>query len=218
MDGLWDSDEVNIVASHLSPRDLGAFAGCCRTVQSNLRSRATLRWLSELRGLDQSSAQIASIEHIEIAEVMAEVSSTIAFGWGSMDLDPACLPSLRRVARLLHKHPTLSLSIEAHCGLEARWHMPLAGQAQMYTRRRAEVVRDALMSEAAESGYSIDGARARTRAWGCSRPLVWAFNEGYDDRHCDPEASARNRRVELFLRSGALEVTPLHPTASWHRP
>mmetsp|Transcript_34756 Transcript_34756/g.50909 ORF Transcript_34756/g.50909 Transcript_34756/m.50909 type:complete len:304 (+) Transcript_34756:1-912(+) len=202
----WEMDEVNMVATFLDGRSLAAFT-CCKAIRSNLRSRDTLRWIAELRGLDPKS--IASVEHIQLAETMAELSSSIFFGWGSLEVDDGALPSLRNISTLLARHKSLSLYIEAHCGLEARINMPLPGQARQYTRARAHAVRRALMLQAASVGVEVEAERVVTRAWGCARPLVWAFaDDFYDDTglYVDAQASGRNRRVELYLRSGAFEV------------
>jgi len=166
----WEMDEVNLVAACLDGRSLAAFSVCSRGLRNILRSRDTLRWLAELRGLDPKC--IASFEHIQVAEVMAELASSIFFAWGSLEVDEGAIPSLRKIATLLSRHQSLSLSIEAHCGLEARLNLP--GQAREYTRRRAEAVRKALMREAAAVGAELEG-RVVIKAWGCSRPLVWAF-------------------------------------------
>lgn len=203
----WEMDEVNLVAAGLDARSLAAFSCCNRGLRSTLKSPDTLRWLAELRGLDPRC--IASVEHIQLAEVMAELSSSIFFPWGSIQVDDGALPSLRKIAKLLARHASLSLSIEAHCGLEARVAMPLPGQARQYTRRRAEAVRQALMREADLAGEALEQERVVTKAWGCSRPLVWAFvDEMYDPsgEHIDPENAGRNRRVELYLRSGSFTV------------
>ena len=79
---------------------------------------------------------------------MATCASNIYFGWGSMTVVASARPSLRKVASLLDRHKSLTLSIEAHCGLEARFAMPIPGQARSFTRDRADAVRVALMREA----------------------------------------------------------------------
>ena len=124
-------------------------------------------------------------------------------------MDEGAFPSLRKIATLLVRHKSLSLSIEAHCGLEARQNLPLPGQAREYTRRRADAVRRALMMQASLAGEDLEENRVGIKAWGCSRPLVWAFVDRFYDpsaQFVDPEASGRNRRVELYLRSGTFCV------------
>ena len=141
------------------------------------------------------------------------------------------LPSLRRSAQLLERHKTLELSIEAHCGLEARYAMPLPGQAREFTRGRAEAVYDALRQQAIEmrntdpaTGISLAGPnpspcargsrspeesflnRVTIRAWGCSRPLVWCYGQPGMDEPYDAEGAAKNRRVDIYLKHGEFEV------------
>ena len=74
---LWyESDELNIVASFLPAQSLAAFACSCKTVRDNLKSRDTLRWLADLRGLS-AHAHISSLQHLELAEAMAGLLSLI---------------------------------------------------------------------------------------------------------------------------------------------
>ena len=201
----WERDEVNLVAATLDGTSLGSFAICCKAVHTNLRSVDTLRWLTSLRGLDPR-AGICSIAHIEIAEAMAACSSSIHFGWGSMSVVSSAFPSLRKLAVLLQKHTSLTLSIEAHCGLEARYAMPLPGQAREFTRNRAEAVKEALEEQAAKANVPLDEERVVVRAWGCSRPMVWCFGQKGMDEPYDLVGAAKNRRVELYLRSSGFEV------------
>jgi hypothetical protein len=212
MHDFWDRDEVNLVAAMLPPRSLGAFACTAKCVADNLRSRDTLRFLADLRGVDDSLG-ISSIEHLEVAETMAQCQAAIFFGWGSMEVDEGAHASLTRLSSLLGRHPNLRLSIEAHCGLEARYAMPLPGQARDFTRSRAESVLDTLLDLARAAGHAADASgslalaeRVVTRAWGCSRPLVWCFGQPGMATPYDPDGAAKNRRVELYLRVGSFEV------------
>ena len=201
---LWyESDEVNIVASFLPAQSLAAFACSCKTVRDNLKSRDTLRWLADLRGLS-AHAHISSLQHLELAEAMAGLSSNIFFGWGSVEVDDAATPSLEKLVRLLHAHRRLHLSVEAHCGLEARYHMPLPGQALEYTKMRALAVVEALHEAAAAIDMPLPDGRVSHVAWGCFMPLKWAFgSDSYSRRQAaDPAGAALNRRVELYVRVG----------------
>ena len=196
-----------MVASFLDGQSIALFARTCRAVRRQLSERATLQWLADLRGLGVRCADISTIEHLELAVAMAKLSASISFAWGSMSIDETAQPSLLRIAQLLSKHSSLILSIEAHCGLEAKFHMPHPGQAKEYSRLRARAVQEALLQQATEAGIDAGELERRIvcRAWGFSRPLVWAFNEGYGE-FVDPEASARNRRVELFLQCRDYEI------------
>ena len=125
---FWLRDEVNLIAVSLDGRSLGAFAVTCRAIHDNLREPETLRWLASLRGLEASTCSISSIEHLEIAETMAKCASAIFFDWGSTTVERRANASLVKVAKILCRHTSLQLSVEAHCGLEARYAMPLPGQ------------------------------------------------------------------------------------------
>jgi outer membrane protein OmpA-like peptidoglycan-associated protein len=206
---ILEGDEVNMIAMHLDAPSLSSFAASCKAVRCHLKSANTLRWLADLRGLQ--SAGISSLEHLELAQVMADCSSSIFFGWGGMSVDPSAHPSLQKLAQLLARHTTLTLSIEAHCGLEALFAMPLPGQARAFTRQRARAVRNALYCQAHEVDVALDASRVVEKAWGCSRPLQWCFgqivpqNMGLDVPF-DTAGAAKNRRVELYLRCGDYEV------------
>ena len=200
----WERDEVNLVAAMLDGPSLGAFASTCCSMRATLKSRDTLRWIAALRGLDESSG-LSSVEHIDIAESMASCASAIFFGWGSMTVDASAHESLQKVARLLSRHKSLSVSIDAHCGLEARYAMPLPGQAREFTRDRGEAVREALVQQAVAAGVQLDESRVQVRAWGCSRPLHWCFGQPMSEPF-DPERASKNRRVELYLRGDGFEV------------
>ena len=171
---MMQRDEINLVAACLDAKTLGAFACTCHAAVLNLRSTETLYFLTQLRGLE-SSLGISSVQHLEVAETVAQCKASIFFGWGSMSVDASANASLQRLATLLHRHPAINLSIEAHCGLEAHFAMPMPGQARDFTRGRAEAVREALCEQASLCGRQIDPLRVRTRAWGCSRPLVWCY-------------------------------------------
>ena len=220
----WDRDEVNFIAAVLDAKSLAAFSCSTKDVSENLASKETLRYLAELRG-HPTSLGISSVEHLEVAEVMAECKASIFFGWGSTHVDDGALPSLRRLATLMNRHENLELSIEAHCGLEARYAMPLPGQAREFTRGRAEAVYEALRDEAVEAALatadgdpltsSLDVAanvasmvsdRVTVRAWGCSRPLVWCYGQQGMSEPYDPEGAAQNRRVDIYLKHGKFEV------------
>jgi hypothetical protein len=143
-----------------------------------------------------SLRHISSIEHISIAEAMADLQTSIAFDYGSIELADSSLPALRSVTDMLRRHTALEMSIEAHCGLEAQPHF-----AQHFTRRRALAVKHAMEQMCEDSG--VPGAlqgRLFTRAWGNSRPLIWAHDGGGVD------TGAKNRRVEMYLRHGEFEA------------
>lgn len=108
-----DSDLMNTIASLLDGASIASFSQTCRFVSNSIRSTATLRWLAELRGLE--TANITRVEHIELAEAMAQLECSIAFDYGSLELEPHAIPRLGDIASLLARHTSLNLSIEAVC-------------------------------------------------------------------------------------------------------
>jgi len=204
MSAFWeDGDQLNLIATFLDARSIASLSCTCCFIRDNLRDACQLRWLAEVRGLDPQ--QIGCVAHLEIAEAMAELETSISFSYGSLELEQEALPSIQRVTDMLRRHQDLSISIEAHCGLEAQ-----ARFAEHFTRRRALAVRRA-MEECAGGGEGAEALRGRihTRAWGNSRPVVWAHGE-------DPGAA--NRRVEIYLRHGQLEIPKRRPLAAYARP
>ena len=103
------------------------------------------------------------------------MSNSIFFGMGSFDVASSAFPVLRKLATLLQRHTSLTLYIEAHCGLEAIYHLPAPGQARRYSEERAAAVRDALFEQAAKAKVQLDASRVVTRGWGCSRVTPAAF-------------------------------------------
>jgi hypothetical protein len=128
--GFWEHvDLLNLVAPFLEASAIGALSCTCRFARDNLHDPMQLRWLAELRGLDPERSGISSVEHIHIAEALSSMQTSVAFEYQSVRLVPAALPSVRRVADLLLQHTSLSISVEAHCGLEAATaHSDCGGQ------------------------------------------------------------------------------------------
>ena len=189
--GFWeDGDQLNLVACFMGARDIAAVACTCRYTRDNLRDSTQLRWLAELRGLDPASTHISSVEHIELAEAMASLETSIGFARGDVEVMDSAMPSIERVVAMLRRHTALTLAIEAHCGLEA--HPDFARQ---FARRRALSVRRC-MEQIAEDQDAPDALSGRliTRSWGNSRPLIWA--PGSQDR------GRQNARVEVYLSHG----------------
>jgi hypothetical protein len=176
--GFWeDVDQLNTVASFLDGKSMGALSCVSVFCRDHLRSPEALRWLAELRGLDPATTHIACIEHLELAEAMASLETSIGFERGSVEVRESALPSIRRVvgtwnqpaacvsltplsagrlsrdvsattespacrcaihvpaAAMLRRHSSLTLSVEAHCGLDA--HATFARLFRCGERRRA---------------------------------------------------------------------------------
>jgi len=219
----WRTDLVNFVAVNLDCKSLFSFALTCRSAASNLRNANTIRYLASIRTKMLRGVVATTLEQLELAEAFANVKSEVKFKWGRVEISrssrDAIAGSLRTIAKLLTAHPSLVLSIEAHCGLESRYHMH-HDQAVSFTRARAIAVKSALMEECACCGITspLDESQIKVIAWGCDRPLYWAWREGYGETPVDPKRSARNRRVEFYLsqKDGSFEIPQrrAHATSS----
>ena len=123
---------------------------------------------------------------------------------------------LQKLVRLLHAHRRLHLSVEAHCGLEARYHMPLPGQALEYTKMRALAVVEALHEAAAAIDMPLPEGRVSHVAWGCFMPLKWAFgSDNYSRRQAaDPAgASSKTSSAASGDKAWGTPTKPRHPSS-----
>lgn len=186
----WD-EHVPLSAACLPGCSLAALALASRGVRGRVCQPATLRWLAALRGVPEGPAsEIECLEQLSIAEAVFAMKCTVAFAYGQIDLDPAEWSKVARVAKLLHRHPSLVVSLEAHCGLEA----PTRTFAHSYSQRCAQAVGRQL------AAHGIGQDRIKSVAYGNSRPLVWTCNS-----HSTVEGTP-NRRVEMFLSRGGFEA------------
>eukprot|EP00588_Corethron_pennatum_P022692 CAMPEP_0194335880 /NCGR_PEP_ID=MMETSP0171-20130528/71075_1 /TAXON_ID=218684 /ORGANISM="Corethron pennatum, Strain L29A3" /LENGTH=227 /DNA_ID=CAMNT_0039099133 /DNA_START=1 /DNA_END=684 /DNA_ORIENTATION=+ len=127
-----------------------------------------------------------TLEHISLADSIEELKTSIRFRYRGVYLDSFSHAPLRRFAGLLLRHSSMTVSIEAHCGLEVPRNMGYS-----FARERAKSVRTLLV------GFGVGGDRLRIKSFSNTRPLVWAFG--------DPEGNA-NRRVELYVTCDGFEV------------
>lgn len=195
----WESvPQLFDTAVFLDAHTIAAASVTCRFVQDHLRNPATLRWIADLRGITRA-AGISCLEHLELAEAVADLECSIAFAYGETKLPKTAQPKVSRFANLMARLDKLTISIEAHCGLEAPSH----SFATAFTRSRAEAVSRALVAE------GIPQNRIHVKAWGFKRPLVWAFGE---------PLGAPNRRVELFISTGGFEVPDRRRPSDYAQP
>jgi len=209
----WKCDLVNFVASHLDAESLVSFSLCCVDVNANMKSTQTLKWLADLRDVPY---KLDNLEQLELAEAMANFKSMIYFEWGNVEMSNPNHVSIGVVARALNRHPNLSLVIEAHCGLEGMIHMPHPGQANAFTLARAGSVRRALNAEIERQELQVKKSQVIVCGWGFQRPLKLAWRQGYEDfipekGIIDDDASAKNRRVELYLKFDTDFEVPKRP-------
>ena len=68
-----------------------------RRISTDLHTTLNPDLFFEKKGLDAGC--IGTIEHLELAQAMASLQSSIFFEMGSMELDDAAIPSVRRVVQ-----------------------------------------------------------------------------------------------------------------------
>jgi hypothetical protein len=178
--GFWEHvDLLNLVAPFLEASAIGALSCTCRFARDNLHDPMQLRWLAELRGLDPERSGISSVEHIHIAEALSSMQTSVAFEYQSVRLVPAALPSVRRVADLLLQHTSLSISVEAHGGLEASsWAPTDAGRLEGGPDRRRST-----FHEAPRSGSQTRHGTARAGPGRCGFPAARPHHHTSMEQH-----------------------------------
>ena len=71
--------------------------------------------------------------------------------------------------------------------------------------------------EISRQSLNVKESQLKTTGYGYSKPLEWAWRRGYEDfvpenGFIDDQASAKNRRVELYLNFGSGFEIPKRPT------
>ena len=104
----------------------------------------------------------------------------IEFDLDKATLQPAADDDIAEIVKLLADNPTLELAIEGHTDASGT-----AAHNKDLSERRARTVKERLVAA------GIDGSRLTTAGYGATRPLA---------KNREPDAAARNRRVELVRR------------------
>jgi len=199
---FWEqSDVLYQVAVALDAASLARLRGTCQFC-STLKSTTTVKYIASLRTSAKNfgpalAKSFDTLEQIALAEALAEVETSIRFEFRQVTLEPSSLPALERLAVILKRHASLKVSVEGHCGLEAPRAM-----GYEFTRMRADAVKRALVA------LGVDGSRLAARGFSNAKPLVWRLGD---------RAGARNRRVELYVDVGGVEVPPRPPSSSYAR-
>ena len=192
-------DVLHVVASFLEASSLVQLSRANKFVPDNLSSKETLQWCARLRGIQQHSASsMTTLEHIELAECMAELETAIDFQYGDARLQEKSLPALAKFAAFLNRHSTITVAIEGHCGLEAPRAM-----ARTFTRHRCAAVRHALEE------HGVARERLTIKGYGNNRPLIWAYGDA---------GGAANRRVELYVTCGTWSAPPRRKRSEYAKP
>ncbi|MGH7357589.1 MAG: OmpA family protein, partial [Candidatus Rokuibacteriota bacterium] len=123
-------------------------------------------------------------------EIRIDLSADVLFDFDSAEVKQEAEPSLRKVATVLEGKPGAQVSIEGHTDGKGA-----DDYNQTLSEQRAVSVKEWLVTNA-----QVDGADITTRGWGETKPVAPnAKTDGSDD----PEGRAKNRRVEIVVRTGA---------------
>ena len=87
--------------------------------------------------------------------------------------------------RYAAKQESSHAAVPTLCGYPAHTHFAGVGCVIMKWGLCA-LAQQALIDEAQAAGLQLDHARVITRAWGCSRPLVWCFGQPGMEQPYDP--------------------------------
>lgn len=170
----------------------------CRFVPKSIGDARSMQFVASMR-TDVALAGLSTIERLALVEALRETGNCIEFREFDCELLDTSVEPLKRFAALMKRHRSFSVSIEAHCGLEAP-----RNAAYMFARERGRNVQRALVS------MGVELERFSIMSYGNRRPLIWA--------HGDPEARP-NRRVELYVRSpDGFEVPARRAADGYARP
>ncbi|MGH7567240.1 MAG: OmpA family protein, partial [Gemmatimonadota bacterium] len=139
-------------------------------------------------GLEGALKDLAA--EVTETEIRIALSADVLFDFDRSDIKQEAEPSLRNVATILKEKPDARVSIEGHTdgkGADA--------YNQTLSEARAASVKQWLVTNA-----QVNGANITTRGWGKSRPIAENTKPDGSD---DPEGRAKNRRVEIVVRTGA---------------
>ena len=154
----------------LDAADIARLCQSCRFVPEHIRDVKTIKFLSTMRS-DAVLGNLSTIERLALVESLRECSTCIAFKVFSCDLLEASLAPLQRFAALMQRHRSFSVSIEAHCGLEAP-----RDAGYIFARERGRNVKIALLA------CGLEPERLQVISYGNRRPLVWAFGNPSDEK------------------------------------
>jgi outer membrane protein OmpA-like peptidoglycan-associated protein len=139
-------------------------------------------------GLEGALKDLAA--EVTETEIRIALSADVLFDFDRSDIKPEAESSLRNVATILKAKPAARVSIEGHTdgkGADA--------YNQTLSEARATSVKQWLVTNA-----QVDGANITTRGWGEAKPIA---ENSTPDGTDDPEGRAKNRRVEIVVRTGA---------------
>jgi outer membrane protein OmpA-like peptidoglycan-associated protein len=122
-------------------------------------------------------------------EIRIDLAADVLFDFDKANIKKEAESSLQKVATVVKANPGAKVAIEGHTdgkGADA--------YNQTLSEQRAAAVKAWLVASA-----QVEAAGITTRGWGKTKPIA---HNAKPDGSDDPEARAKNRRVEIIVRKG----------------
>jgi len=127
---------------------------------------------------------------VTATEIKIDLAADVLFDFDKADLKKEAAPTLQNLATVLKANPGAKVTIEGHTDGRG---------ADDYNQKLSEA-RAASVKQWLVSNAQVNGADIATRGWGKAKPVAPnAKPDGSDD----PDGRAKNRRVEIAVRTGA---------------
>eukprot|EP00629_Pelagomonadales_sp_RCC1024_P019201 CAMPEP_0119288968 /NCGR_PEP_ID=MMETSP1329-20130426/38170_1 /TAXON_ID=114041 /ORGANISM="Genus nov. species nov., Strain RCC1024" /LENGTH=138 /DNA_ID=CAMNT_0007289751 /DNA_START=132 /DNA_END=545 /DNA_ORIENTATION=+ len=138
MTSWYESTELLLATcAFLDARTLAKLSRVCSFIPEHLRDPKSVRFVASLRGALR--ADLSTLEQFALADAITALQTAIKFPFREVRLEESSVEPLLRFAEVMVRHPSFTLSVEAHCGLEAPRMMGFA-----FARERAESVKAVL--------------------------------------------------------------------------
>jgi outer membrane protein OmpA-like peptidoglycan-associated protein len=123
-------------------------------------------------------------------EIKIDLAADVLFDFDKAEIKKQAEPSLQNLATVLKANPDASVTIEGHTDGRG---------ADDYNQKLSEA-RAASVKQWLVANAQVNGAKIATRGWGKTRPVAHNTKPDGSD---DPDARAKNRRVQIVVRKGA---------------
>jgi len=127
---------------------------------------------------------------VTATEIKIDLASDVLFDFDKADLKKEAAPTLQNLATVLKANPGAKVTIEGHTD---------ARGADDYNQKLSEA-RAASVKQWLVTNAQVNGADIATRGWGKAKPVA---PNAKPDESDDPDGRAKNRRVEIAVRTGA---------------
>jgi len=177
------------VAFFLDAKSLAKLLVSCKLAQRELTSRELLQWICSVRDMRLGCSRM---EQLRIAECVSKLRTRLEFEWGSVELNSTAKAILAQFAELIRRHPSISVILEGHCGIDAPNYM-----ARPFSLQRAQSVLEEMVA------CGVERSRLSVQGFGKRRAL--AAQSGRTRLLAGEDI---NRRVEVFLVHDGIEFPP----------